>query len=118
MPGSSRTACHWLGTGCFDRVARFNLHRNRDSEGYLLDIQASLHDHLSTRVVVPLLPQDLAPPPLRGLNPRIEIDGTAHILFPQYLAAVPKRELGRIVGNLESHRDEITRAIDLLLTGF
>jgi hypothetical protein len=31
---------------------------------------------------------------------------------------LPKRELGRPVGNLAAERDAITRALDLLFTGF
>jgi hypothetical protein len=38
--------------------------------------------------------------------------------MPQYLAAVPRRELGRTVGNLLDQADDITRALDILLTGF
>jgi toxin CcdB len=99
-------------------VARFDLHRAPGVEGYLLNIQDALHDHLSTRVVVPVLPAATAPPPSRGLNPRVEIVGEIHIVFPQYLSAVPRRELGKPIGNLDAHRDDITRALDLLLTGF
>jgi toxin CcdB len=99
-------------------VARFDVFRARDGVGYLLDVQHGLHDQLATRVVVPLLPIASAPPPSRDLNPAIEIGGVPHVLFPQYLAAVPKRDLGRPVTNLEAHRDAITKALDLLLTGF
>ena len=97
-------------------MAQFDLHRA--ATGYLLDVQHDLHDHLSTRVVVPLLPAATAPKPSRGLNPAIEVEGEPHLLFPQYLAAVHRRELGRPAGNLATHRDDITRALDLLLTGF
>lgn len=76
-----------------------------------------MHEHLATRVVVPLLPQASAPPPSRDLNPTVVLDGEPHVLFPQYLAAVPRRELGRPVGNLEAHRDAVTKALDMLLTG-
>jgi toxin CcdB len=99
-------------------VARFDLHRARGAQGYLLNVQHDLHDRLSTRVVVPVLPQDDGPLPSSGLNPRIEIGGVPHHLFPQYMAAVPKRDLGRVVGNLEAERDAITKALDVLLMGF
>jgi hypothetical protein len=32
--------------------------------------------------------------------------------------AVPRREMGPVLGNLAAFRDEITRAFDVLLTGF
>jgi toxin CcdB len=97
-------------------VAQYDLYRA--ATGYLVDVQHGLHDPLSTRVMVPLLPAATAPKPSRGLNPVIEVEGEPHLFFPQYLAAVPRRELGRPVGNLAPHRDDITRALDLLLTGF
>ena len=97
-------------------MAQYDLYRA--ATGYLIDVQNELHDHLKTRVVVPLLRAEDAPPPSRRLNPAIEVEGERHLLFPQYLAAVPRRELGRPVGNLAPQRDDITRALDLLLTGF
>jgi toxin CcdB len=98
-------------------MARFDLHRARDGGGFVLNVQHDLHDHLATGIVVPLLPEAAAPPPSRDLNPVFEIEGVRHILFPQYLAAVPERELGRPLGTLEPQRDAVTRALDLLLTG-
>lgn len=97
-------------------MPRLDLHRAR--QGYLLNVQHDLHEHLSTRIVVPLLPEAEAPLPSRDLNPRFVLADGPHILFPQYLAAVPKRELGRAVANLEAERDAITKALDFLLTGF
>jgi toxin CcdB len=97
-------------------VPRLDLYRA--PQGYLLNVQHDLHEHLSTRIVVPLLREAEAPPPSRDLNPRFVLDDGPHLLFPQYLAAVPKRELGRPIGNLEAERDAVTKALDLLLTGF
>ncbi|PWS38289.1 plasmid maintenance protein CcdB [Falsiroseomonas bella] len=99
-------------------MPRYDLHRIPRGGGYLLNLQHDLHAHLSTRVVAPLLPAAGAPPPARGLNPQFELEDGPHILFPQFMAAVPKRELGPVVGTLDAHRDDITRALDLLLTGF
>ncbi len=99
-------------------MARFDLHRRRDEPGYLLNVQSHLHDHLSTRIVVPLIPADAAPLPTRDLNPAFDVEGDRHILFPQYMAAVPRRELGRAIGNLGHEHDTITRALDILFTGF
>jgi toxin CcdB len=63
-------------------VARLDLHRARDGLGYLLDVQHELHEHLATRVVVPLLPEARAPLPSRDLNPRFVLDDGPHLLFP------------------------------------
>lgn len=67
-----------------------------------------------SRSVLPLL-TDL--PAIRGLTVAVEIAGVTHLVFPQYPASVPKRELGMIIDNLESERDAITRAPDLLFNG-
>lgn len=86
--------------------------------GYVLDVQARLLDHLSTRAVIPLLPRSLSPPPIRGLNPVVQVDGESLTLMTQLIAAVPVDELKRPVLSLDSYHDEVTRALDLLLIGF
>ncbi len=99
-------------------MARCDLYRAREGGGWLLDVQHPLHDHLATRVVAPVLPAALGPKPSQDLNPPVEVEGEACFIFPQYLAAIPKRELGRPVASLDAQRDAITRALDLLFTGF
>lgn len=85
---------------------------------YVLDVQASLLDHLHTRVVVPLIAVAEAPPRIRELNPLFEIDGNPHVMVTQALATMPRNELRRPVQSLDAHHDEITRALDILLMGF
>lgn len=97
-------------------MARFDLYRGQP--GWLLDVQSELTDGLPTRVLVPLLPLTEAPAALGELNPIFEIDGEPHQLMPQWLAAVPRRSLGPPIASLAAERDAITRALDLLLTGF
>lgn len=84
----------------------------------MLDVQADLLQELGTRVVVPLLPIEAAPKPAKQLNPLFFIDGHQHVMMVQFLAAVPERDLKKIVASLLAHQDEITRALDLLLSGF
>lgn len=86
--------------------------------GYVLDVQADLLQDLGTRVVVPLLPSDLAPKPARGLNPAFDIDGHPHLMLTQFIAAVPANELRAPVLSLDTHSDDIMRALDMLLIGF
>ncbi len=97
-------------------MARFDLYRG--DLGWLLDVQSELTDGLPSRVVVPLVPLADAPPALRELNPVFELEGAAHQLMPQWLAATPRRALGRPQASLAHERDAITRALDLLFTGF
>jgi toxin CcdB len=99
-------------------VPRFDLYGPRGGPGLLLDIQSNVTSSLATRVVVPLLPASDVPAPLRGLHPVFRIEDRELIMATQLLAAVPRRELGRAIGNLEAERDTITRALDILFTGF
>lgn len=38
--------------------------------------------------------------------------------MPQYMAALSRQELGRPIGNLLDQADDISRALNILLTGF
>jgi len=100
-------------------VARFDLFRRpRGAPGYLLQVQSDFLDRLETRVVAPLLPPDAVPRPIRDLHPRFEIEGQPFLMATQLLGAIPRRELGPAVGSLAAQQDDITRALDVLITGF
>jgi len=85
--------------------------------GYVVDVQAELLDHLASRAVIPLLPAAAAPPPIRDLNPVLDIDGAPHVLLTQAIASIPVRELRRPLASLRPQRDAITRALDILFLG-
>lgn len=99
-------------------MARFDVHEYRSGEGLLLDVQSDLLDDLNTRLVVPLLPKDMAPLPAKRLNPTFEIDGNSYVMVTQYLSAVRKNEIGSLVKNIEDRSVEITNAIDMAFQGF
>lgn len=99
-------------------MPRFTVYRNPDSDGYLLDVQANILDHLNTRMVVPLLPLSLAPKPAKTLNPVFGIAGTSVVMVTQFMAAVPASLLKSPESSLEANRNEITAALDLLFQGF
>lgn len=99
-------------------MPRFSVYRNPGGEGYLLDVQANILDHLNTRVVVPLLPMSAAPQSAATLNPVFSVAGQSVVMVTQFLAAVPMSLLKLPESNLESFRDEITAAMDLLFQGF
>lgn len=101
-------------------MPRFDVHAmpSKGGAGYVLDVQADLLSNLATRVVVPLLPETSAPKPINDLNPIFEIEGERHVLIPQAVASIPCRELKRPVASLAAYHDTITRALDILLTGY
>jgi toxin CcdB len=86
--------------------------------GYLLDVQSDLIPDLATRVVVPLFSDPRLPHVLRDLNPRFDVLGNSVVLMTQEIASIQKRQLKHPVTSLASHWNEITRAMDILFTGF
>lgn len=99
-------------------MARFDVFANPDGAGYLLLVQSAILDNLNTRVVVPLLPQAQAPLPARTLNPVVDIGTDSVVMVTQFMAAVPCSILKHPLTTLESRRDDIVAAIDLLMQGF
>lgn len=99
-------------------MARFSVYKNPDSDAYLIDVQTDLLSHLNTRMVVPLLPASTAPKPAGTLNPVFDIEGRPVVMVTQFMAAVPTRILKHPLLTLESQRQEITAALDLLFQGF
>jgi toxin CcdB len=90
----------------------------RPDAGYVVDVQSDLLSSLTTRVVVPLLPETQFPAAATRLNPVFEIAGQRHVLIVQSIATVPRRELRDAVASLKDRHDTILAAIDFLLTGF
>jgi toxin CcdB len=99
-------------------MTRFRVYPNPDGNGYLIDVQADPLSHLNTRMVIPLLPLGLAPKPAKTLNPLFDINGETYSMVTQYMASMPVRVLKNVICSVESRRDDIVAAIDLLLQGF
>jgi toxin CcdB len=100
-------------------MARFDVYPALAGDlGYLLDVQTDFLDGLNTRVTVPLMPLGSAPHPARDLNPLMLVGEAEMVMVTQYLASVERRLLRQPVANLAPQRGSITRALDLLLTGF
>lgn len=69
-------------------MARYDFYRRAEGDGYLLDVQADLLKSLNTRVVIPLMPPNMAPVPGRRLNPTFTINGSDHVMVTQFLSAL------------------------------
>jgi toxin CcdB len=80
-------------------------------------IQSDLLVGMRTRVVVPLLPPEVAGRPITRLTPVIELDGTMLVLMPQLIATLSLPELGTRVGSIAHAQEHVNRAIDTLLSG-
>jgi len=99
-------------------MARYDVFKNPDGEGWLLDVQTDLLDGLSTRVVAPLLPLAAAPTPAKRLNPVFDVGGEKVVMTTQFLAAVPRTLLKKPHSNLAPHHDDIIAALDMVFHGF
>lgn len=101
-------------------MAQFDVYRNSNpltSEEipYLIDIQAELLSHLSTRVVIPFSSKAKA---LRHLNPMFVIEGKEVVLMTQEMAGIERAYLGEKIISLSEYRSEIIAAIDFMISGF
>jgi toxin CcdB len=99
-------------------MSRFDLYRGLGSIDYFLDVQADFHDHLSTRVVIPLLAAHKIRNLTRGLHVPIMVADAPYYLVTPMMAAMPKSQLGKALENREDLSYDITAAIDFLLQGF
>ena len=99
-------------------MARFDVYANPDGNGFLVDVQADLMSHLSSRLVIPLVPSGIAPTPMKVLNPIFQIEDATYLMLTQQMAAVSIQMLKKPALNVNGRRDEIVAAIDLLLQGF
>ncbi|MEI9992323.1 MAG: CcdB family protein [Rhizomicrobium sp.] len=100
---------------------QFDVYRNplrggREQRPYLLVVQHGLFADRPTRVVVPLVVA-AAIRPERRLNPSLRVLGKPFYLSPTEIITLPIRHLRDHVDNLESERDRIVAALDVLLTG-
>lgn len=80
-------------------------------------LQHEHFDELATIIVAPVYkPTELAE--ISGLRPMITLAGNRHLVAIDRLAAVPKGQLGRVVGSAEAQSFELLKALDLLFSGF
>ena len=99
-------------------MARYDVFRDPEGRGFVLDVQSDIIGELNVRTVVPLMPLDAAPKPAGRLNPVFEIGEAPHAMVTQYIAAVPVSVLGAPVTNLGTQSERITAALDMLFFGF
>lgn len=78
------------------------------------------HDHLAivrTRIVAPLIgPEDIKR--LDRLHPLVKFAGQDFVLAMEQMATVDIADLRAPEGDVEAYRDQITRALDFLFSGY
>src|SRR5690348_14936449 len=98
-------------------MSQFDVHRLNSGSGLVVDCQSELLEHLSTRLVVPLIPREEGAPQVARLNPLVFVDGREFIMATQLAAAVLQRDLGEVVASLRDRSFEIVGALDVLFSG-
>jgi toxin CcdB len=88
----------------------------RRERPYLICVQDRHLDHLLTRLLAPLVTDQVIRVASR-LNPEFDVQGKRLFLLPYDLIALPLRALGTPLANLESERYRIISALDLVFTG-
>ena len=96
-------------------MAQFDVHRLGDD--LVVNCQSDLLSELNTRAVVPLIPRARAPKVAGRFNPVFTIDGQDLVMTTQFIGAVERNQLGKVVVSLADHSYEITGAIDVLTGG-
>ena len=103
-------------------MAQFDVYRNPNSAGrsavpYLVALQSDMLDQLPSRWVAPLKPSKNIAHRIEGLMPEVKVEGKKFTVFMYESAAIPAKTLGNRIASLESHRFELIRAVDILISG-
>jgi len=101
-------------------MARFDLYAYPSkATPFILDVQADIHRHLKSRIVIPLRPY--APkdsPAIQKMCPIVTFKGKKYILFTMEMSALPLSALNKKAGDLKKYEQEIKDSIDFLFQGF
>lgn len=100
-------------------MAQFDVYQNLNPSNnkvipYFLNIQNDILNHLSTRVVVPLVINENT----STLTPNFLINNHKVYMSTSEIATVPSTILEKKVCSLEQNRTQIINAIDFLITGY
>lgn len=104
-------------------MRRFDVYRNENIATqkrvpFFVVLQSELLSDMLTVVVAPIAKLSVVEGRVTAtLMPRVHVDDREYLIYIPELAAIPARSLRKRVGSLESERDAITRALDLLFSG-
>lgn len=96
-------------------MAQFDVFRLANGQ-LVVDLQTDLIGIDVSRIAAPLREAGRYTA-FPGLTPLVEFDGASWIVRVQELAAIPGSELGTAEGSLADYRDELKRALDILIDG-
>lgn len=96
-------------------MAQFDIFRLANGQ-LVVDLQTDLIGIDASRIAAPLREAGRYTA-FPGLTPLVEFDGASWIVRTQELAAIPGSELTTAEGSLADYRDELKRALDILIDG-
>lgn len=99
-------------------MARFHVHRMREDDALVLDLQADLLDDVETCVVAPLVLAKTVQARIAKLSPTISFEGREYIVWVPQMTAVPRKLLSVPLADVSDRRDAIVAATDFLFQGF
>ena len=94
-------------------MAQFDVFRLSDGS-LVIDCQSDLIYGYDTRLVVPLIEPEGETVTMPRLHPRFVVGGEEFVMVTQFATAIRNQELRVKVDTLESQRDRIIGAIDVL----
>jgi toxin CcdB len=104
-------------------MAQFDVYANPSKQSrqvypFIVDVQNSIIEGLSTRLVIPLTNQRyLQNRSLPRLTPEIEYEGDIYLLLIPQLTSMPAHLLKEPIGTIRSLRNLVVDAIDFAVTG-
>ncbi|MFD3321976.1 CcdB family protein [Alteromonas macleodii] len=104
-------------------MAQFDVYKNPSTKTdkaypFLVDVQNSVIDQLTTRLVVPLTKNTTRNSLyMKKLTPEIEFAGVSYLFLAQQLSSIPENMLKDCIGSLAQSRELLIDAIDFAITG-
>ena len=98
-------------------MARLDIYRTTTGT-VLLDCQSDILAHLNTRFVVPLASPDDAVEVDPKLTPLLHVAGDELLMLTHFAAAVPVTALGKRFGSAIDQDFTVSKALDMLISGY
>lgn len=99
-------------------MSQFTIYRLKSGTEIVCRIQTDLGADTPMLLCAPIAARNLLRDVVPRLHLEVEVAGVPSVLLMSQMSAVPKRELGSILGHANHLRDQIVAAVDLLVTGF
>lgn len=90
----------------------------RDGDELVCRVQTDLGAETAYVLCAPVVRRRDWGVPVPLLHVPVEANGEEHLILMSQLVALPSGSLGAVVGTAVTARDEIVRAVDLLVNGF